>query len=169
MDALQSGHYWKTPFYREPCGTKPPNTSSLTFQAAADDWLLSAIGRVMEAGTDESDRYSVLRVGASAAVQELYDLLPQYFERPADWWRAARNESNELVGFVLPVLFKEERFWKADRPQGTIYYMGVLPEFRGRGYALELIHEATRIFVEAHCWRIFCDTGTSNSSMLRLR
>ena len=166
MEALRPGHYWKTPFYWEPGCPEPPNISSLAFEAAEDDWLRTSIGRVMEAGTDESDRYNVPRVGVSAAVQELYDFLPQYFERPQGWWRAARNGSNELIGFVLPVLFNEERFWKDGRPQGTIYYMGVLPQFRGRGHALELVHEATRVFVRADCWRIFCDTGTDNTSMI---
>ena len=167
MDALQPGHYWKTPFYWEPGSAAPPDSRTLAFEPAADDWLRDAIGRAMETGTDESDRYNVPRVGVTAAVQELYELLPQYFEQPQGWWRAARNGSNELVGFVLPVLFKEERFWKDGRPQGTIYYMGVLPEFRGRGYAVELVHEATRVFIEANCWRIFCDTGTENESMVK--
>jgi ribosomal protein S18 acetylase RimI-like enzyme len=68
---------------------------------------------------------------------------------------------------VLPVLFTEERFWKEDRAQGTILYMGVLPRFRGRRYALELVNEATRVFIEADCWRVFCDTGTENTPMVR--
>jgi ribosomal protein S18 acetylase RimI-like enzyme len=44
--------------------------------------------------------------------------------------------------------------------------MGVLPEFRGRGYAFELLAEATRIFDAAHCWRVFCDTATDNFPMV---
>lgn len=167
MDALQPGHYWKTPFYWEPGCPAPPEVGSLTFEPVGEEWLRDAVGRVMQSGTDKSDQYNVPRVGVAAAVQELYDLLPQYFERPQGWWKAARNASNELVGFVLPVLFKEQRFWKDGRPQGTIYYMGVLPEHRGRGHALELVHEATRVFTAANCWRVFCDTGTENASMVK--
>lgn len=167
VDPLQPGHYWKTPFYWEPGCAEPPVAPRLRFEPATDDWLRSTIGRVMAAGTDESDKYNVPRIGVAAAVQEVFDLLPQGFGRPPNWWRLARNDMNEPVGFVLPVLFKEERFWKEAKPQGTIFYMGVLPEFRGKGHALELVHEATRVFFEAGCWRIFCDTGTDNVPMVR--
>lgn len=166
METLQDGHYWKTPFHWEPGCPPPPADSSLHFEPASDDWLRPAIARVMETSADESDKYGVSHIGADAAAQELYDLLPKYFDRPASWWRHARDGNGNLVGFVLPVLFKEERFWKDGLPEGTILYMGVLPEFRGRGYGLELVHEATRLFISAGCWRVFCDTGTDNSAMV---
>ncbi len=116
---------------------------------------------------DGSDQFTVSRIGVEAAVQEVYDLLPQYFERQPDWWRIGKDAQGQPVGFVLPVTFREERFWKDGRPQGTIFYMGVLPAFRGLGYGLELVHEATRMFLEAGCWRIFCDTGTDNAPMIK--
>jgi ribosomal protein S18 acetylase RimI-like enzyme len=167
MTDLKPDHYWKTPFVWEPGGPPPPATGALTFDAADEDWLRGAIGQVMAAGTDDSDRYNVPRVGVAAAVQELYDLLPSWFERRDGWWRAARNADGERVGFVLPVLFRGERNWRDGRPEGTILYMGVLPPFRGRGHARELVDEATRVFIAAGCWRIFCDTGTDNLAMVR--
>ena len=166
MDQLKPGHYWKTPFYWERGCPEPPADSQLNFEVATEEWLRSAIGRVMEAGTDVSDQYNVPRIGVTAAVQEVFDLLPEYFNRPPNWWLLARNHMNEAVGFVLPVLFKEARFWRDSSPQGTVLYMGVLPEFRGKDHAVELVHEATRLFVGAGCWRIFCDTGTDNTPMI---
>lgn len=136
------------------------------FEVAPDDWLRQAIGEAMSSSHDESDQYAVTNFGVAAAVQELFDLLPQRFDRPANWWRLARNQDGLPVGFVLPVLFKEQRFWKDERPQGTIFYIGVLPEFRGRGHGLELVREATRILLDANCWRIVCDTGTDNAPMI---
>jgi ribosomal protein S18 acetylase RimI-like enzyme len=164
---LAPGHYWKTPFYWEPGCPLPPAARDLTFSATTEDSLRDAIGRVMESGTDESDRCNVPRIGVDAAVQELFDLFPRYFERKDGWWKAAHDRSGAFVGFVLPVTFQEARYWKVGEPQGTIYYMGVLPEFRGRGHALELIHEATRVLLAARCWRIFCDTGSDNVPMVR--
>ena len=76
------------------------------------------------------------------------------------------DEQGRLDGFVLPVLFKHRAKWKQGRPQGTIYYIGVLPPFRGRGYAQALLEEATRVFIEAGCWRIFCDASSRNAPML---
>ncbi len=166
MDTLQPGHYWKTPFYWEPGCPLPPARGKLRFKAASDEWLRPAIAAVMATSIDESDAYTVPRIGADAAAQELFDLLAQSFDRRPSWWRLALNDGGNPVGFVLPVLFNEERFWKEGRPQGTILYMGVLPEFRGHGYGLELVHEATRVFVEANCWRIFCDTGSGNAPMV---
>ena len=166
MDALQPGHYWKTPFYWESGCRLPPPERRLSFEAVSDESLRPVIGTVMTTSMDESDKVTVSRIGVAAAVQEVYDLLPQYFERQPDWWRVGKDAQDQPVGFVLPVTFKEERFWKDVRPQGTIFYMGVLPEFRGRGYGLELVHEATRVFLAAGCWRIFCDTGTDNAPMI---
>ena len=167
MDAPQQGHYWKTPFFWEPGCPEAPSRGTLRFEIADDDWLRTAIGAVMSTSLDESDRYTVPAIGKDAAVQELFDLLPKYFERPPTWWRVAVDDSNHSVGFVLPVTFKAEKQWRDGKPQGTIFYMGVLPAFRGRGYGLQLVHEATRIFTEANCWRIFCDTGTDNAPMVK--
>jgi hypothetical protein len=30
-----------------------------------------------------------------------------------------------------------------------------------------LLDEATRVFIGADCWRVFCDTGSRNEPMLR--
>ena len=166
MDTLKPGHYWKTPFYWESGSPLPPAAGTLSFEPASDDSLRPLIGSVMATSMDESDRFTVPRIGVAAAVQELYDVLPRYFERQPHWWRIAKNAEGQVVGFVLPVTFKEERFWKDGKPQGTIFYMGVLPGFRGHGCGLELLHEATRLFVASGCWRIFCDTGCDNTPMV---
>jgi GNAT superfamily N-acetyltransferase len=166
MDALQPGHYWKTPFYWETGCPLPPAERVLRFSAISDEALRPLLEAVMSSSIDESDQYNVPRLGVNAAVQELYDVLPKYFDRQAEWWRVGINADDQPVGFVLPVTLKEDRFWKHGKPQGTIFYMGVLPTFRGHGYGLELVHEATRVFLHAGCWRIFCDTGTTNTPML---
>ena len=167
MDAAQPGHYWKTPFIWEPGCPEAPLRGALHFEVAGDDWLHRAIGTVMSSSLDASDRYTVPAIGEMAAVQELFDLVPDYFERPSTWWRMAVDGANRAVGFVLPATFKAPERWKDGKPQGTIVYMGVLPEFRGRGYGLELVHEATRVFTQANCWRIFCDTGSDNWPMVK--
>ncbi len=166
MDAPTSGNYWKTPFIWEPGSPVHPVDETLRFEAVSDEWLQEAIGEVMSASMDESDTYAVSHVGSSQAVAELLEVLPQYFERPAGWWRAGIDEQSRKVGFVLPVLFKDSSRSKNGKPQGTIFYMGVLPGFRGHAYGLALVNVATRVFIQADCWRIFCDTGTNNSPMV---
>ena len=134
---------------------------------ATQEWLLGAAAEVMSHSLDESDRYAVANVGAAQAAAELLAMDTLYFERPAKWWRAAIDETGRKVGFVLPVIFRDKARWKDGRPQGTIFYMGVLPEYRGRGHAVTLLNEATRVFIEARCWQIFCDTGTDNTPMVK--
>jgi ribosomal protein S18 acetylase RimI-like enzyme len=167
LDAPQPGHYWKTPFYWESGCPLPPSECSLRFEPVSDEALRSIIGAVMVTSMDDADKFTVPRIGIDAAVQEVYDLLPQYFDRQADWWRICKDAQGAPVGFVLPVAFKEQRFWKDGRPQGTVLYMGVLPQFRGLGYGLELVHEATRVLLAAGSGRIFCDTGTDNTPMIK--
>lgn len=167
MQPLRPGHYWKTPFHWESGCPLPPSTSSLDFVAVSDEALRPMIGAVLSASMDESDRFNIQRIGVAAAVQEVYDLLPQYFDRRPDWWRIGRDDRGDPVGFVLPVIFKEERFWKDGRPEGTIFYMGVLPAHRGRRLGVEMVHEATRTLLAAGCWRIVCDTGTDNAPMVQ--
>jgi ribosomal protein S18 acetylase RimI-like enzyme len=166
MDAPAPGNYWKTPFIWEPGCPEPPAENALRFVEASDAWPSEAIGQVMAASMDASDMHAVSHLGTSQAVAELLKVLPEYFERPNGWWRVGIDTQGHQVGFVLPVLFKDSSRSRNGKPQGTIFYMGVLPSFRGRGYGLALVNEATRVFSQADCWRIFCDTGTDNLPMV---
>ena len=52
----------------------------------------------------DDDAYAVAQSGPSQAVTELLAIVPEYFERRPDWWRAAIDGHGRRVGFVLPVL-----------------------------------------------------------------
>ena len=166
-EPLRPGHFWKTPFVWEPGCPEPGPADGLAFEPAPQDWLHGALAAVMADSLDESDRYAVEHGGPAIAASELLAIAPQHFELRAGWWLRARDAERHAVGFVLPVLFKQGARWKGDRPEGTIFYMGVLPAFRGRGHALHLLAQATRVFIAARCWRIFCDTGTANAPMVQ--
>ena len=166
MQAPSPGQFWKTPFIWEPGCPAPTSYGALRFVEADTQWLEQALGNVMANSLDESDQFAVSRGGSARAAAELLAVCPEYFEHPADWWRAGVDAAGQSVGFVLPVLFKDRAKWKDGRPQGTIFYMGVLPECRGHAYAQALLAEATRIFLAANCWRIFCDTASCNAPML---
>ncbi|WHY78620.1 GNAT family N-acetyltransferase [Neobacillus sp. WH10] len=49
--------------------------------------------------------------------------------------------------------------------EGTIHYIGVVPEYRGRGFINELLLKATRILQDIGVWRIFSDTDVENTPM----
>lgn len=166
MAPLQPGHYWKTPFLWEPGCAEPEPARALRFEPAPHEWLLSAMGQVMASSADPSDQHAVAEHGERSAAEELLSIAPKYFSWQADWWRLARSDKGEEVGFVLPVLFSDERRSRNGQPQGSIFYMGILPQHRRNGWSHELLAEATRIFIAAGCWRIFCDTGTDNAPMV---
>lgn len=167
MEPAAPGTYWKTPFIWESGSAPlPARSTRLRFSPAELAWLRSAIASAMASSLDESDRFTVAQIGLAPAVQEVCDVASLYFHTPAGWWITAADAANNRVGFVLIGLFRDLARWKGDRPQGSIVYMGVLPEYRGNGYSLDLVSEATHLCAEAHCWRVFCDTGSSNAPMI---
>jgi GNAT superfamily N-acetyltransferase len=167
VDALLPGQYWKTPFLWEDGCPVPSATPSLRFEPALQESVLGPVGRAMASSSDPSDQFAVAQYGELGAAEDLVSFAPKYFEWSVDWWRLARNNEGEEVGFVLPVVFRDEKRSRGGRPQGTVFYMGVLPQHRGKGYSYDLLAEATRIFIAAGCWRIFCDTGTENAPMVK--
>jgi len=166
MDVLAPGHYWKTPFIWEPGCPEPAAAGVLRYEPTSEPWLRESIAAVMTHSLDESDQYTVAKIGIDKAVDEVYAFAAQLFEDRAGWWRAAIDSDGRRVGFVLTTVFAEPSRCKEGKPQGTILYMGVLPGYLGHGYALELILEATRTCIGAGCWRVFCDTGSNNFPMI---
>jgi ribosomal protein S18 acetylase RimI-like enzyme len=167
MEAPQPGHFWKTPFFWSPGTARPSSSSCLHFCPADTRWLSEAVSEVMTSSMDESDQAAVTELGAAKAASELLEVPAEYFEVRQDWWLQAKANNGQPVGFVLLALLKPEKYWKDGRTQGTIYYMGVLPGQRGRGHAVGLLNEAMRLFSEAACWRVFCDTSSRNEPMVK--
>jgi len=121
----------------------------------------------MSDSLDESDRHAIRRHGRIRAASHLLESAPDHFAWKREWWQAALDAEDRRIGFVLPVLFRSETTWRNGQPEGTIFYMGVLSAFRGQGYGLDLLFEATRVLIAANCWRILCDTGTGNHAIVR--
>ncbi len=166
MHAPRPGYFWKVPFFWEPGSPVPAPEAGVHFEPASREWLSGALADVMASSPDESDQAAVAERGAAGAAEELLDIDRDFFEYEPTWWVSARDAAGSLVGFVLPVLLKPETYWRENRRTGSIYYMGVLPAHRGKGYGAALLAQATRTFIEAHCWRIFCDTSARNEPML---
>lgn len=161
----EPGHFWKTPFVQEP-PQAPADDGVLRFAPAPPGWLAEALAQVMASGPDESDRAAVQALGAAGAAAELLQVDPEWFRVPEGGWRQACDAEGRAVGFVLPVTMVPAHTWRDGRPQGTVYYMGVLPALRGRGHGGRLLAEAGRAFAAAGCWRGFCDASSANAPML---
>ena len=72
------------------------------------------------------------------------------------WWRIAHTPGGQLVGFTIP---------SANEDYPVIGYLGVVPEMRGHGYAVDLLAEATRILAAHGAERIRADTDATNVPM----
>ena len=158
--------YLKVPFvWQEP---KPliKVPSRLKFKAAqtfSHAALLSVVGRVMESSIDFSDRQQVLKHGSHQAAK-LFIAESRGFLYRDEWWQIGVNSDNKIVGFIFPVVY--QGCAKEGSEEGTIYYIGVLPKYRGQGFASDLLLKGTRILQDVGVWRVFCDTDVNNIAMI---
>lgn len=140
----------------------------LTFRSVNEETLgvlIDAVGRVLADSLDRSDQKSVAELGAQEAARQFVAEAADYFGYELSWWQLAYDDGGELVGFVQPVIYPDCR--KDGLEEATIYYVGVLPEQRGKGYAYDLLCRCTHILQEIGVWRIYCDTDLLNTPMIR--
>lgn len=126
--------------------------------------FISVVASVMAASVDASDRKNVSEYGAYRAAERFLSESSDCYFYQDDWWQFGITETREIVGLVLPVIFTGCA--KGGLEEGTIDYMGVVPEYRGLGFAPELLARGTRTLQEIGVWRIFCDTAVNNVRMI---
>lgn len=159
--------YLKTPFVWEEPKPTVEIPSRLKFQPVKDlddQELISTVAQVMETSIDASDRKEVLKHGAYHAAELFLNASRDDFFYENEWWQLAYNDKQKIVGFVLPVIY--QNCAKNGLEEGTIYYIGVLPEFRGNGFSKDLLLKGTRILQNIGVWRVFCDTDVQNRPMI---
>lgn len=159
--------FLKVPFVWEEPKPLIEISPRLTFEpvkALQDDRFISTVARVMAESVDASDRQRAAEPDFHAAVEMFLNSASEDFSYQDEWWQFGINEAGEIVGFVLPVIFAGCA--KADLEEGTIYYMGVVPEYRGLGFGNDLLSRGTRILQEVGVWQVFCDTAVDNVRMI---
>jgi RimJ/RimL family protein N-acetyltransferase len=135
-----------------------PSPARLTFSSEPDDNVfLQLFERVAMETLDHGTRESVARLGLEGHARETLDV-HRGMKGERSWWRVARTHTGDLVGFTIPT---------ANEDWPVIGYIAVVPELRGRGYAVDLVIEATRILAEHGAERIRSDTDTTNVPMAK--
>lgn len=128
-----------------------------TLEQVGDDYYAEILSRVIEDGPDrEANWYSnLMPPGAWGAVMV-------GFAQPEDRrsWVVAFDDG-EVVGQVAVSAFDP------DYGDGTIAWIGVLPEHRGRGVGSRLLREAQRIARSRGFGSMLSDTDTLNVAMQR--
>jgi len=133
----------------------PPRAGRLAFRPPPDDAVvLDVVGRTFTGTLDSRTRREAERHGLAVAVWSFVDGLPD--SRPL--WRLGYDAAGACVGLVVPDLGTDR--WGPD-----IAYVGVLPEHRGRGYAHELLVEASQLLAERGAEEIGATTDVGNVPM----
>jgi RimJ/RimL family protein N-acetyltransferase len=128
----------------------------LTFRAEPDDEaILDVLRRIVHGSLDAHEQRTRDKDGADAAARDELKFL-NWMPSPREWWRLAFTDTGELVGLTVP---------GRNHSNPVIGIIGVVPEQRGHGYALDLLIEATHLLVDAGVDEITAETDTTNTPM----
>lgn len=159
--------YEKVPFVwneRQPLVEVPQRLTFRPLNDTPESDVVQLLSQIMEHSLDAGDLRTIETHGPSRAASNFLSEVEDGFAYEPEWWQVALNQDGDIVGLVLPVLFLGGA--KEQLEEGTIYYMGVLPDYRGHRYGYDLLCQATRTLQSVGVWRIFCDTDTQNGPMI---
>jgi RimJ/RimL family protein N-acetyltransferase len=118
---------------------EPGRLSFRTLEEVGEDAFVDAMRRVSEGTSDREIREERERLGPQRAAREFFGDARRVKHDPS-WWRLAYAPEGELAGLVMP----------AEPPAFlTVFYVGVVPEMRGRGYVDDLLAAGTATLLEA--------------------
>ena len=132
-----------------------------TLVEAGEDAFVDAMRRVSEGTLDREIRGERERLGPQGAARDFFEDARRVKHGPS-WWRLAYDgRSGDLVGLVMPA-----------EPPGflTLFYVGVVPEMRGRGYVDDLLAAGTATLLDARAEDgtekfLRADTDVANAPM----
>jgi GNAT superfamily N-acetyltransferase len=136
----------------------PGRLSYRGLEEVGEDRFIAAMQQVSEGTLDQEILAERERLGRKQAAREFFDDA-RSVQHEAAWWRLAYAPNGELAGLVMPA-----------EPPGflTIFYVGVVPEMRGRGYVNDLLATGTATLLQ---YRgngdkpLIADTDVSNTPM----
>lgn len=139
----------------------------LTFRSLDDvgeQAFISVIRRVLIGSLDRGNQIEVTTKGIEQTARKLHLKPKNANEFQPDWWNVACTDNGEFVGFCQPVLDPSDQ--RGSLKQGIIRYIGVVPEYRGRGYINDLLSKATHTLQRIGVWEIWALVDTLNHPMI---
>ena len=143
-------------------GEKPPaepgRLSFRTLEETGVEEFVDAMMRVSEGTLDREIREERERLGPIQAAREFFQDAQRVKYDPS-WWRLAYASGGELAGLIMPA-----------EPPGflTIFYIGVVPGMRGKGYVDDLLISGTTTLLESRGRSekpLIVDTDVANAPM----
>lgn len=138
-----------------PANGVPEASARVTFRSGSDDEFIELFRRAARGTLDVETRQALQTMDEVSQARddfEFYDGCPG--ER--EWWRVASDDDGGPVGFIVPSATPYYR---------NVGYLGVLPDYRGRGLVDDLLGEVTRVHAHAGAERITATTDLTNLPM----
>lgn len=132
-----------------------------TLSEVGEAAFIDVIRRVSAGSLDRLEQLERSVLGEEAYAREYVHVLTSESEPRPDWWLIADTPQGDRVGHVIVMPFDEEQ------REGTIGYIGVVPEQRGRGYIHDLLTQGLRVLRAGGMQAVICDTDALNHPMLR--
>jgi ribosomal protein S18 acetylase RimI-like enzyme len=152
---LRDGLRWRYP------GSPPEQPDpSLTFRTLAEvgeEAFVAAIASTYEGTRDSWLARSIDELGVlEAARVDFVDA--QAIEYEPEWWELAYTDGDQLIGVIMG----------AKNPStAVVWYVGVVPEARGRGLATHLVRRGTERLLAAGADEIRGDCDLDNVGMVK--
>jgi ribosomal protein S18 acetylase RimI-like enzyme len=141
-------------------GTAVEVPSRLEFRSlvvAGEDAFTEAARRVTEGTLDRSDQADVAKHGLGAAGRMYMKILKDVEFLP-DEWQLGYLADGRLCGLVVPQKIFVEN-------EGSINYIGVVPELRGSGCGYDLLLKGTALLQKRGLKQVIAETDVENRPM----
>jgi RimJ/RimL family protein N-acetyltransferase len=112
-----------------------------------------AIGQVTVGTLDREDRARLKNHGAAETASWYMRILKEGDFEPTDW-QLGYIADERLCGLVVPK--------RLDDREGTIDYIGVVPELRGSGYGFDLLVKGTALLQQKGFKKVIAETDSEN-------
>ncbi|CAA9468734.1 MAG: hypothetical protein AVDCRST_MAG05-340 [uncultured Rubrobacteraceae bacterium] len=139
----------------------PGRLSFRTLEEVGEDAFVDAMMRVSEGTLDREIREERGRLGPRGAARDFFEDARRVRHEPSWWQLAYDGPDGDLAGLVIPA-----------EPPGflTLFYVGVVPEMRGRGYVDDLLAAGTAALLNARAQGgaekpLRADTDVANAPM----
>jgi len=167
-ETRQASTYWKVPFeWRDQqLHDRSSDSEEVWTDSESDDRSIEVVAEVLSATPDASLSAGVEAMGPTGFARHFLAAESSWGMHHHEGWWQLLHLNGTPVGFVLPGTFDGRTLEGLD--EGTIFLMGVRPDWRGQGLGRSLLRQATRTLLAHGVWKIYCDTALNNVPMIHL-